>query len=157
MSTYTRWVRRYALRGLLARLLRKERSQHRDAGADEKALAAELLRGEGREGGGDDSDGTEWPYRRGLLQTEFASNDAIHDLLEEAVATEQSVAAAVESSKRRDDARGEGIIDDYAAAREPLGEDKVIRLAKGEAALVARAVDRLRCSPAASLPLEALV
>lgn len=156
VSTYTRWVRRYALRGLVAHLLVKERSRG-DARAEDEALAAELLRGEGDSNDDGSGDAGWWPYRRGLLQTEFASGDGVQDLFEELLATEQAVADAVEASKRRDDVRGEGIIDDYAAAREPLEGDKVIKRAREEATLVARAVDRLRRSPVVSLPLEALV
>lgn len=157
VAAYTRWARRYALRGLLVRLLHKEKERGSGAEDGPKAhLVAELL------GGGVDveEDGDwEWGYRRELLQTELGEEGGklIRELLEEAVAIEAAVAAAVESSKARDDKRGLGIVDDYMAARGPLEEDKVIKLAKAEAALVARAVGRLGASPAVALPLDAFV
>ncbi len=152
VGAYTRWARRYALRGLLVRLLMKERGSE---GA--RALAGQLLLpGDGATAEGD----AEWPYRRTLLQTEFEGQggQAIREVLLEAVETENAVAAGVEASKRRDDARGGRIIDDYMAARGPLEEDKVVTRAAAEAALVARAVELLlETSPVASLPLEAFV
>lgn len=81
----------------------------------------------------------------------------IRELLAEAAAIEAGVAVAVEASKRKDDVRGEGVIDDYYAGRGPVEEDKVVLLARAEAALVARAVERLKGSPAVALPLDAFV
>jgi hypothetical protein len=137
-------------------LLAKERSNE-----EAKPLAVQLLRGVGATVGVDvgiEDDG-EWPYRRTLLQTEFEAEGGkpLREVLPEAAEIERAVAAGVEASKRRDDTRGGKIIDDYMAARAPLEEDKVVKLAAVEAALVARAVALLESSPAASLPLEAFV
>lgn len=106
----------------------------------------------------------EWPYRRELLQAPapgglFGEEGGvlIRELLAEAAAAEAGVATAVEASKRKDDVRGEGVIDDYYAGRGPVEGDKVVVLARAEAALVARAVERLKGSPAVALPLDAFV
>lgn len=133
---------------------------------DPKALAAQLLMGPGVTGTAStaekEDEALEWPYRRELLQAPgglFGEEGGvlIRELLAEAAETEAGVAAAVESSKRKDDVRGEGVIDDYFAGRGPVEGDQVVLLARAEAALVERAVDRLKGSPAVALPLDAFV
>jgi len=54
----------------------------------------------------------------------------VSTLLQDLVAIEERVVRAVEASKWRDEVRGAEILDDYAATRPPLEEDKVIMRAK---------------------------
>jgi hypothetical protein len=62
--------------------------------------------------------------------------------------------AAVERSKSRDEERGPLVIDDYADAHEPTGDDLVVRLTWNEVrAAQARVARALAAAPAAPGPV----
>ena len=138
LETYTEWIKRYALRGLFDHLVKQ-------------------LRGgkEGEEKGGksDEDDYDMWWHQRSILRAEYGGEGArnadvapsradegvdedppnmpsVSNLLQDLVMIEERVVRAVEASKRRDEIRGAEILDDYAATRPPLEEDKVIMGAK---------------------------
>ncbi|GAB5030663.1 Hypothetical protein NocV09_00303290 [Nannochloropsis oceanica] len=138
LATYTEWIKRYALRGLFDHLVKERR------GGKE---------GEERGGRNDVEDYDMWWHQRSVLRAEYGGEGArnadvapsredegaeedplnmpsISNLLQDLVVIEERVVRAVEASKRRDEVRGAEILDDYAATRPPLEEDKVIMGAK---------------------------
>lgn len=135
-ETYTEWIKRYALRGLYDLLVKQQRGKR---GREE----------DGGRSGEDDYD--MWWHQRSILRAEYGGEGArdadvapsraeeegdppnmplVSTLLQDLVAIEERVVRAVEASKRRDEVRGGEILDDYAATRPPLEEDKVIMGAK---------------------------
>jgi NDP-sugar pyrophosphorylase family protein len=138
LETYTEWIKRYALRGLYDQLVKQQRGERKR-----------------EEGGGrsDEDDYDIWWHQRSILRAEYGGGGAraadvapsraekegegdpanmplVSTLLQDLVAIEERVVKAVEASKRRDGVRGAEILDDYAATRPPLEEDKVIMGAK---------------------------
>lgn len=110
VAAYTEWIKRYALRGLRDKLLRR--------GTGETAEQAHV-----------------WQHQRAVLQTEFIAEAFegsldLTPLLQDLEAIETRVVAAVEESKRRDEVRGAEILDDYRETHPLLAEDAVIQAAK---------------------------
>jgi len=137
-ETYTEWIKRYALRGLYDQLTKRQTGKR------------EREEGEGRS---DKDDYDMWWHQRSILRAEYGGEGArdadvapsravmeeeddpsnmplVSTLLQDLVAIEERVVRAVEASKWRDEVRGAEILDDYAATRPPLEEDKVIMRAK---------------------------
>ena len=72
------------------------------------------------------SDDAEWEYQRGILQSELP-DAGLGDLLTILRERQEEIARDVQESKQKDDKRGVRIIEDYADAHKPAGDDKFVK------------------------------
>lgn len=71
--------------------------------------------------------GTAWEHARELLAVEEFGRISVKEGLERLIEMKRKIAADTESSKARDDERGNRIIDDYKFTHESASEDSFIK------------------------------
>jgi len=128
IAAYTRMIQYYALKGLFAEV---------QARVDEVGRLNEmngLLT--------TPSDNVRWEHERRTLLSEVTTRD-IPAALREYAAMQRQLAADVLASKKKDDNRGPGIIDDYAEAHGPAEKDKFVVKTQKDAEELAGTVERL--------------
>ncbi|CAM9609889.1 unnamed protein product [Laminaria digitata] len=165
IETYTLHLRRYALRGLLARLEESGQATNRFSldgpsntwGGDGGGVArmpppagnaletASLLTlqgsppplGAGVGRGGLGLEDGAWELQRKLLMAEYGEGErGVIGLLEKLIVIEAQVAKAVETSKAKDDKRGSQVIPGYADAHTPAKLEAPVVLAYAQQAEV---------------------
>jgi Domain of unknown function (DUF4954) len=154
IRSYTNCIQRYALRGLLDRLVEKMAGQDGEPSMLEKRvrdLVLELSTSAAPPSAGRDTDDDSgvpwevfpweedktqaWDYHKQLVQKEFphepnGGNDGMSRLpllLQRLVELETRYARQVRDCKRRDDARGHATIPGYAASHGMAEDDPVVR------------------------------
>ncbi len=114
IQAYTFYIRYYALLGLKKKLA--ELYNEKKSGFKKAVLKVLTVRSKDKR----------WEHQRGVFNLEFNDQD-LTGCLEALSQMQENIANQVQTSKEKDDRRGEKIIEDYASAHAPAKDDGFVK------------------------------